>query len=56
MKLRDKRGAWDISLKLMAGGSGIRPGRLDKSSKINSGRPPSIPDSRVIKRRVRRYW
>ena len=44
--IRDKREAWNISLKLIAGGAGIRPGRLEKSSKINSRGPP-IPDSRV---------
>ena len=46
--IRDRRGAWNISLKLIAGGSGIRPGRLKKPSKINSRGSPSIPDSTVI--------
>ena len=46
--IRDKRGMWNTSLKLIAGGSGIRPMRLEKSSKINSRGPPSIQDSRVF--------
>ena len=42
-------------MKLIAGGSGIRPGRLEKSSKINSRGPPSIPYSRVLYVRLDKF-